>query len=117
MFVLECRIKGNLLLSMPRNHLWEKRCMAPVISLKLNVVIGLLLCTASYCFEISRRKDSLKFSLPDASRRKVFPTFREITLSPSPGFAGGLVEPKLISFGCAKPPAYLENGDRVNMWK
>jgi len=91
--------------------------MAPVISLKLNVVIGLLLCTASYCFEISRRKDSLKFSLPDASRRKVFPTFREITLSPSPGFAGGLVEPKLISFGCAKPPAYLENGDRVNMWK
>ena len=60
-----------------------------------------------------------------ASGCEGFPTFRELTPSPFPGCAGGLVEPKLwcyqttstswrknwwlISFGATKPPAHYED--------
>jgi hypothetical protein len=42
-----------------------------------------------------------------------FPTFRGLTLSPFLGYAGGLVERKLISFGSAKPPANPDEGGKI----
>jgi len=43
-----------------------------------------------------------------------FPTFREINLSPYSGYAGRLVEPKLISFGSTKRPSYLDASVQEN---
>ena len=47
-----------------------------------------------------------------ASGCEGFTSFRELTLSPSSGCAGGLVAP--ISFGATKPPARPEDGDIVS---
>ena len=43
-----------------------------------------------------------------------FPKFRELTPSPFPGCAGGLIAPKFISFGATKPSAHFEDGDIVS---
>ena len=54
----------------------------------------------------------MKFSQADspASRFEGFPTFQELTPSPSSWYAGGLVETEVLS---TKPSAHPEDGDGV----
>jgi len=88
-------MKGNCLLSMPRKHLRSGSVLQQTfLTSKLNVMIGLLLCTKAYFLEALAATEFIEISL--GRQVKMWKSF-----------------PKLISFGSTKRPAYPECGDGV----
>ena len=98
------------------NRKYTHNSLNAMVALVVNIMIemkNITISNKSWSFHGHRIQWNF-LAQPAASLCEGFLKFQELTPSPFPGCAGGLIAPKLKSFGATKAPAHPEVGDIVS---